>query len=234
MTHPFLFCQWLVEKLGFGFSHEQLEHYGFFNHVSYTWITMLILVAFGVSVGKRCALVPTAGQSIVEALMEEVGRLADEIMGPKGRPYLPMITTFALFILLSNLIGLVPGFAPPTASLNTNAALALVVFFMTHFVGIKEHGVKYLKHFVGPIWWLSPVILPIEIIGHIARPVSLTLRLFGNMYGHEIVLMIFFGLMPFLVPLPMMLMGALVAFIQTFVFTLLAIIYIAGALEEAH
>jgi F-type H+-transporting ATPase subunit a len=123
---------------------------------------------------------------------------------------------------------------PPTANLNTNAALALTVFAMTHIVGIKEHGFKYIKHFLGPVWWLAPMMLPIEIIGHLARPLSLSLRLFGNMYGHEIVLMIFLALVPFLLPVPMMLMGVLVAFIQSFVFTLLAMIYIAGSLEEAH
>lgn len=105
---------------------------------------------------------------------------------------------------------------------------------MTHVVGIKEHGLSYLKHFMGPILALAPLIFIIEIIGHLARPLSLSLRLFGNMYGHEIVLMIFIALVPFLLPVPMMLMGVLVAFIQTFVFTLLAMIYIAGAMEEAH
>ena len=99
---------------------------------------------------------------------------------------------------------------------------------------IKEHGIGYFKHFCGPVIWLAPLIIPIEIVGHLARPLSLTLRLFGNMYGHEVVLMIFFALVPFLVPLPMMLMGVLIAFIQTFVFMLLAMIYIAGSLEEAH
>ena len=146
-----------------------------------------------------------------------------------------MVTgVFALFILVSNLIGLIPGFYPPTADLNTNAALALTVFVMTHVIGFKEHGIAYLKHFMGPILALAPLIFVIEIIGHIARPLSLTLRLFGNMYGHEIVLMIFLMLVPFLLPVPMMLMGVLIAFIQTFVFSLLAMIYIAGALEEAH
>ncbi len=105
---------------------------------------------------------------------------------------------------------------------------------MTHIIGFKKHGPAYLKHFIGPILWLAPLMFVIELIGHLARPLSLTLRLFGNMYGHEIVLMVFLALVPFLLPIPMMLMGVLVAFIQTFVFTLLAMIYIAGALEEAH
>ena len=155
-------------------------------------------------------------------------------MGKEGKAYFPLIATFALFILVCNLIGLVPGFYPPTANLNTNAALALTVFVLTHVVGFRKHGIGYLKHFMGPIIWLAPLMFIIEIIGHIARPLSLTLRLFGNMYGHEIVLMIFLALVPLFLPIPMMLMGVLIAFIQTFVFTLLAMIYIAGALEEAH
>jgi F-type H+-transporting ATPase subunit a len=170
----------------------------------------------------------------VEAILVELRRMARETMGSRGVVYFPLIATLALFLLVSNLLGLIPGFAPPTASLNTNLALALTVFAMTHIIGFREHGIRYLKHFTGPIWWLVPLLLPIEIIGHLARPLSLSLRLFGNMYGHEIILMIFFTLVPLLLPIPMMIMGIFVAFIQTFVFTLLSMIYIAGALEEAH
>ena len=170
----------------------------------------------------------------MEAVVVGLENLTEETMGPKGKTYFPLLATFALFILVSNLIALVPGFYPPTANLNTNAAMALTVFAMTHIIGVKENGLAYFKHFCGPVIWLAPLMVPIELIGHLARPLSLTLRLFGNMYGHEIVLMIFFALVPILVPLPMMLMGVLVAFIQTFVFMLLSMIYIAGSLEEAH
>jgi len=170
----------------------------------------------------------------MEAVVSGIEGLIEETMGEDGKAFFPMIATFALFILVCNLLGLIPGFYPPTANLNTNAALALTVFFMTHIVGFRKHGAGYLKHFMGPIIWLAPLMFVIEVIGHIARPLSLTLRLFGNMYGHEIVLMIFLALVPLFLPIPMMLMGVLVALIQTFVFTLLAMIYIAGALEEAH
>jgi F-type H+-transporting ATPase subunit a len=234
MTHPFLFLKWLVEHFSHGTSLEKLEHYGFLVHVTHAWLVMLLLVGVAVLVRRRLSLIPGGLQNFIEIVLVELGRMVDETMGPKGRRYFPLIATLALFILLSNLIGLIPGFAPPTASINTNVALALSVFAMTHIVGIREHGLRYYKHFVGPIWWLAPLLLPIEIIGHLARPLSLSLRLFGNMYGHEIILMIFFTLVPFLLPIPMMVMGILVAFIQTFVFTLLAMIYIAGALEEAH
>lgn len=224
MTHPFLILEWLEQQLH--------THLGI--HVTYTWFVMLILIALAFLASRSIKTIPTGLQNFMEVVVTGVENLIDETMGHKGRAYFPLIATFALFILTSNLIALIPGFYPPTANLNTNAALALTVFAMTHIIGFKEHGVGYLKHFMGPILVLAPLMFIIEIIGHLARPLSLSLRLFGNMYGHEIVLMIFFALVPFLLPIPMMLMGVLVALIQTFVFTLLAMIYIAGALEEAH
>jgi F-type H+-transporting ATPase subunit a len=224
MTHPFLFLQWLEEKL----------HLHLGEHVTYTWLVMIFLVLVALLVKRNIQTVPTGLQNFFEPIIAGIEGMIEETMGPKGKAYFPLIATIAFFILTSNLIALIPGFYPPTANLNTNAAMALTVFAMTHIIGIKEHGIGYFKHFCGPVIWLAPLIFPIEIVGHLARPLSLTLRLFGNMYGHEIVLMIFFALVPFLLPLPMMLMGVLVAFIQTFVFMLLAMIYIAGSLEEAH
>ena len=224
MTHPFLLLQWLEAQLGL--------HLG--NHVTYTWFVMLVLIVVAFLATRRIKLIPGGLQNVMEVVVSGVEGLIDETMGHKGRTYFPLIATFALFILVCNLVALIPGFFPPTANLNTNAALALTVFTMTHVVGFKEHGIGYLKHFMGPILILAPLMFIIELIGHMARPLSLSLRLFGNMYGHEIVLLIFFALVPFLLPLPMMLLGVLVALIQTFVFTLLAMIYIAGALEEAH
>ncbi len=224
MIHPFLLLNWLENHL----------HTHFGEHVMYTWLVMLILIVLAFITSRSVQLMPSGIQNFMESIIGGIENLLDETMGEKGKPYYPLIATIALFILVSNLLGLVPGFYPPTANLNTNAAMALTVFAMTHIVGVKEHGIAYLKHFMGPIIWLAPLMFVIEIIGHLARPLSLSLRLFGNMYGHEIVLMIFLALVPFLLPVPMMILGVLVAFIQTFVFTLLAMIYIAGALEEAH
>ncbi len=224
MTHPFLFLQWLEQQLH--------THVG--EHVTYTWFVMLVLIVVAFLASRAVKMVPGGLQNFMEVVVSGVENLIEETMGPKGKAYFPLLATFALFILVSNLVALIPGFYPPTANLNTNGALALTVFAMTHIIGFKEHGFHYFKHFMGPILALAPLIFIIEIIGHLARPLSLSLRLFGNMYGHEIVLMIFLALVPFLLPVPMMLMGVLVAFIQTFVFTLLAMIYIAGALEEAH
>ena len=224
MIHPFLFLKWLEAQLGL--------HIG--EHVTYTWLVMILLIVLALLVRSSIKLVPGLLQNVFEPIIASIETMVEETMGHHGKAYFPLIATIAFFILTSNLIGLIPGFYPPTANLNTNAAMALTVFAMTHIIGIKEHGMAYIKHFCGPVIWLAPLMIPIEMIGHLARPLSLTLRLFGNMYGHEIVLMIFFTLVPFIAPIPMMLMGVMVAFIQTFVFMLLAMIYIAGALEEAH
>jgi F-type H+-transporting ATPase subunit a len=224
MLHPFLFLEWLADVIGL--------HVG--EHVLYAWLAMATLILVGLAAGRNVQLVPRGLQNFMEVFFTAILDLMEQIMGPKGRAYFPLIATLALFILVSNLFGLVPGFFPPTANVNTNAALAITVFLITHIVGVKEHGFHYFKHFVGPVWWLAPIIIPIEIIGHLARPISLTLRLFGNMYGKEVVLAIFLALVPFLLPVPMLLLGVLICFIQTFVFTLLAMIYIAGSLEEAH
>jgi F-type H+-transporting ATPase subunit a len=222
MIHPFLFLKSLADSLHIG------------EHVLYTWFVMLLLIVLALMVKSSIKTVPSGLQNFFEPIVASIEGMVEENMGHHGKAYFPLIASIAFFILTSNLIALIPGFYPPTANLNTNAAIALTVFAMTHIIGVKEHGLAYFKHFCGPVPWLAPLIIPIELIGHLARPLSLTLRLFGNMYGHEIVLMIFFTLVPILVPLPMMLMGVMVAFIQTFVFMLLAMIYIAGALEEAH
>lgn len=224
MVHPFLFLEWLAEQVNL--------HLG--PHVLYAWLVMLILIVVGFVATRKITEIPSGLQNFMEAVVETLENFMEENMGPKGRRYFPLIGTLALFILTCNLIALVPSAFPPTANPNTNAAMALTVFAATHFIGFREHGIGYLKHFTGPMPALAPFLFVIELIGHLARPLSLTLRLFGNMYGHEIVLMIFLIILPIFGPVPMMFMGILVAFIQTFVFTLLSVIYIAGALEEAH
>jgi len=229
MVHPYLFLQFFRHVLApLGVSEAGADA------IIYTWLIMAIFLVLGKLATSAMKTVPGGLQNFMEVIISGIENMVEETMGHHGRPFFPLIATLALFILVSNLIGLVPGFYPPTANINTTAACAVIVFLSTHVVGVKEHGVKYIKHFLGPIMWLAPIMFFIEVIGHLSRPLSLTLRLFGNMNGHELVLMIFFGLAPFLVPLPMMLMGVLVSFIQAFVFMLLAMIYIQGSLEEAH
>jgi len=154
--------------------------------------------------------------------------------------FLPLIGSCAFIILFSNLLGLIPGFEPPTSNFNTTLAMAVVIFLTTHVWGIKEHGIGYFKHWFGPIlkWYALPLMLlifAIEVISHMARPLSLGIRLMGNMFADHKVVLTFTLLVPILVPLPMMLMGVLVCIVQTAVFCLLSMVYIGMAVaHEEH
>lgn len=214
-----------------------------YSHVSYAIIVIVLLMIVailgtrGLRKDPKKYFVPedklsfrTAGEMIVEGILNVV----KENMGPRGPEFMMIIGTLALFIFVSNVIGLVPGFHSPTSNLNTTGACAITVFLLTHYYGFREHGIKYIKHFTGPIIWLAPLMLPIELIGHFVRPVSLSIRLFGNIFGDHYVYAIVFGMAPFLIPLPMMVLGLFVAIVQTFVFILLSMAYFAGAIEEEH
>ena len=145
-----------------------------------------------------------------------------------------MLGTFAFFILGNNLIGLIPGFNPPTDQFNVTIVFALITFFTAHFIGIKIHGFAYIKKFMGPIWWIAPLMLPIELISHLVRPLSLSIRLFGNMTGDHKVVLVFTSLLALGLPIPFMGLGIFIAFLQTFVFILLSSVYFQDALEKAH
>jgi F-type H+-transporting ATPase subunit a len=170
--------------------------------------------------------------NFMELIVELSITLIDENMGKAGRKLLYILGPLILFILFNNLSGLVPGFEPATSNLNTTLAMALTIFFLYLFYGFKTHGIKYLKHFMGPIPWLAPLMTPIEIIGHLARPMTLSLRLFGNMMGDHIILGIIFFLVPLFVPLAVMFLGIFVSVVQTLVFVLLAIAYFSEAMAE--
>jgi F-type H+-transporting ATPase subunit a len=179
-----------------------------------------------------------------EVILDGVMGMAGDMMGEKNAArFLPLIGTLAIYILFSNVLALIPGMAPPTDNMNTTVGPALIVFAATHIVGIKESGVGYVKHFLGPIlkWYALPLMLlmfVIEVIGHLARPLSLSLRLFGNMFADHFVLATFLGIFPFLLPLPNMVLGCVVVVVQTLVFCLLSVIYISLSLahegEEGH
>ena len=204
------------------------------NHVMYTWLVMAFLTLCAFLSTRRMSIVPGRFQNVMELIVGELDSPLIETMGPKGKAFFPLIATLGLFILTSNLLGLVPGFESPTSNLNTTVSMALVVFVMTHVVGIKTHGMKYVKQFMGPVWWLAPLMIPIEIISHLSRPLSLSVRLFGNIEGGHIVLAVLFFLVPLLVPLPILILKIFISLIQTFVFMLLSMMYIAGALEDEH
>lgn len=211
-----------------------LDFIHFPAHVTYTWLVMAFLALMAILATRGMKIYPNKVQNFMEVFLSGVKDLLLDTMGPHGMVFFPLIATLALFILTSNLIGLIPGFESPTANVNTNAAMAIVVFVLTHYMGVKVHGVKYLKQFMGPVWWLTPLMIPIELIGHLVKPVSLTLRLFGNMQGGHIVIAVLFILVPFLLPLPIFFLKLLICFIQTAVFCLLAMMFISAAMEEAH
>jgi F-type H+-transporting ATPase subunit a len=175
-------------------------------------------------------------RNLLELLVAFLMGIAEDIMGHHAKKYLPLLGTCFFFILFMNLLGLIPGFVPPTDKMNITVGLAVIVFLSTHVFGVMEHGIAYFKHFLGPLWWLSPLILPIEIVSHLARPMSLSLRLMGNITGDHMVVSIFLGLVPFVVPTIFYGLGVFVCFMQAFIFTVLSMIYISGAVahEEEH
>jgi F-type H+-transporting ATPase subunit a len=233
------------------------------DHVTYTWLAMLLLTTLAYVASRNIQLVPRGAQNVLEVVLEQFLQMIDDVMGHEGRRYLPLIATLGLFILVGNLMSLVPGLAGPTGNLNTTAACALVVFVAYHWIGIRKQGaLAYLKHFAGPVpLALKPLMFVIEIISHLARPLSLTLRLFGNMTGGHILLAVIFFLMGldgligwalsgsvagaliggvggavtivftvgFLYPLKI-----LVSLLQAFIFVMLTMLYISGAIEEAE
>jgi len=202
--------------------------------VTYSWFVMAMLALFSFLATRRMSMIPGGVQNVMEVILGGFDDLVTETMGPEGRKFFPLIATLGLYILASNLLGLFPGFESPTANLNTTVSVAIVVFVSTHVIGIRLHGVKYIKHFLGPIWWLTPLMVVIEIVSHLARPLSLSVRLFGNIMGEDKVLAVVVLLVPFLIPLPVFVLMIFTSFIQTVVFMLLAMMYIAGAVEEAH
>jgi F-type H+-transporting ATPase subunit a len=229
VEHPYLFFVKLFEAIGLGsFAHHN-------PHVIYSWVVMTLLISAAALATRSIGLIPSKGQNFFEVLISGMEEFMVDVTGEEGRWLFPLAATVFIYVFISNLIGLVPGFFPPTANLNTTASCALTVVVFTHIIGIKYHGAKYIKHFMGPVWWMIPIIFPIEVIGHLARILSLSFRLFGNMMGHELVLAILFLLAgAFFAPLPIMALGIFVALVQAFVFFLLSIMYFTGAMEHAH
>ncbi|NLI33137.1 MAG: F0F1 ATP synthase subunit A [Deltaproteobacteria bacterium] len=239
MEHPILFLNLFFEKLGLHVvgpdEAKTFLDFALQPHVTYTWVVMIALVLLGSMVAKRVEMIPAGGQNFFEVVIGGIEEFMIGVTGEHGRFAFPLIATLGFFILVSNYLGMIPGFFSPTANINTTGACAVIVVVFTHVIGIKFHGVHYIKHFMGPIKWLTPLILPIELIGHAARVLSLSIRLFGNIFGEELVLAILFFLAGiYFAPLPMMVLGLFTGFIQAFIFCLLSMMYFAGAMEEAH
>jgi F-type H+-transporting ATPase subunit a len=169
-------------------------------------------------------------RNFFEIIAEKIYGLCEQVMGKDNAVrFFPIIGTLFVFIFASNILGLIPGVVPSTENLNTTLALGIFVFLYYNYVGIRDGGMNYLKHFMGPVLWLSPLIFVIEIVGQLIRPFSLGLRLRGNIMGDHIVLGIFNGLLPYLIPVIFYGLGLFVAFVQAFVFCLMTMIYISLA-----
>lgn len=240
MEHPILFLSLLLEMLGLPVPHtlvgETLLAKLVSPHMTYTWLVMAFLVFLPKLTLGKLEMIPGRGQNFWEAVVSGIEDFMAENMGREGaRMMFPMLATFALYILVANLIGLMPGFMSPTSNLNITLGCTIIIFITTHILGVKFHGTSYIKHFLGPIPWLIPLMFPIELISHLARLLSLSIRLFGNIMAKETLLGILFMLAgAYFAPLPILCLGVLVSFVQTLVFVLLSILYFSAAMEHAH
>lgn len=226
----------LAEKLG-------LEGYmnGFVLTILGSLTAALILFAvamivwLGVRDTKR-ALVPSKRvsiQNMIEVLIEALTDLLTSIMGNKAEKFLPLIGTLFIYIFICNMLGFIPGLISPTTTLTANFGCAIIVFLYYNYIGIREHGFfRYFKHFAGPVFWLAPFIFCIEMVTHLVRPFSLSFRLFGNVYGDEMVVDIFSGLVPLFLPVVFIFLGFFVAIVQAFIFSILSSVYISLAVQE--
>jgi F-type H+-transporting ATPase subunit a len=210
------------------------------HNVTHAFLVSIILIVTALIVRGSLKLVPRGIQNFIEMMVDAIWKLVDDNIGHHwSKTLFPFICTIFLFILLCNFMGLVPGFASATSNVNTNAAMAIPVFLLTHVLGVRVHGVSYINQFLGPIRTLAALPLMIlmffvEVIGHFARPITLTVRLFGNMTGKHIILLVLGIIAPIVAPAVILGLGVLVSVVQAFVFALLATLYLAGAVEAAH
>lgn len=210
------------------------------HYVSYAILASLILIVTALVIRGAMALVPKGVQNLVETVAEAMLKLSEENIGHHWyKTFFPWLGSLFMYILICNFMGLIPGFVSPTSNINVTASMAVPVFLLTHIYGIRVHGFGYVKHFAGPIRSalaipLMALMFVIEVIGHLARPLTLSVRLFGNMVAKHMLLFALGLLAPAVVPVLILGLGVLVSVIQAFVFTLLATLYFAGAVEEAH
>jgi len=198
-------------------------------------LVLLLLTAFFIAVRSRLSVDNPGGlQHMMEGIEGFAGGLGKEIIGHHYERYVSYLVTLGLFILTCNLIGLIPGQESPTAVPIVPLGCALVTWFYYHVQGLRENGVGYFKHFMGPVWWLAPLMFPIEVFSHLARVLSLTIRLFANMFAGEMVTLVFFSLIPLGIPIIFQGLHIGVAFIQTYIFVLLACVYLGEATAHEH
>ncbi len=210
------------------------------GHILMACVALVFLTIFAVLARMGLARrqdgrIPESKLSVANVAEIAVGgleNLCEDMIGHGGKKYLWLLGSIFLYIFTSNLLGVLPGFLPPTDNVNTNLPIAICVFLAYNFYGLKEGGIGYLKHFMGPVLFLAPLMIVIEVISHLVRPASLTIRLYGNIFGDHLVLGIFSDMVPLVVPVIFLALGIFVSFIQAFVFTLLSMVYVA--LATAH
>ena len=226
-----------LEALGF---HIKAEHGTVIpNYLVMVMLIVAVLTVLSLIIRSRLSVEnPGKLQIVFEDGLTAVLNLLEEWIGPTGRNYLPLIATFGIFILFGNYMGLVPGLMAPTSNINVTLGCAITTWVYYHFNGVKKQGIfNYIKHFAMPPGSpaaLAPLMFVIEIISHLSRVLSLSLRLFGNIFGEEMVILILFTLIPFFVPLPMMFLGLITGALQAFIFVLLSVIYLQGAVAVEH
>ena len=204
-------------------------------HIVMILLVSLGLISFSLWLRSRLSVEkPGRVQHLVEVVLEALQGLMKEVIGSNARRYLPIVGALAIYILCGNLLGLIPGFLSPTSNLNVTASCAVCVFVYYNYHGIRKHGLfRYLAHFAGPVWWLAWLLFPVEIVSHLARMLSLSMRLFGNIFAEELIIgSLNQYLFPFFFSVPVMFLALFASTIQAFIFVLLTMVYISGAVEE--
>src|SRR5512136_1277431 len=247
LHHPLWIVQWVNTFLG-PLVAAALQPLGITFEAGKDVVPDFIVMALVILVGMTvlCLIIryrlsvenPGKLQILLETLISGLNGMLDDNIGPKGRQYLALVGSVGTFILVGNLMGLIPGLMAPTSNINVTLGCAVTVWVYYQFQGFKEQGVVgYVKHFLAPAGapiWIAPIYFPIEIISHVSRVLSLSVRLFGNIFGEELVILILFSIVPFVVPLPMMFLGIITSVLQAFIFVMLTIIYLAGAVAVEH
>ena len=240
MEHPILFISVILDWIGLPVPHGPIGSTFLEKicepYLTYSWLLMAFLFVVPKLTLGRLELVPGTGQNFWEAL---IGGLmdffAEHMDRERARILFPVLATFFIYILLANMIGLLPGFMSPTSSLNITFAMTLIIWVFHHILGFRYHGISYYKHFMGPVLFIAPLMMLLELIGNFARLISLSIRLFGNIMAKEVLLGVLFMLAgAVFAPLPILCLGVLVSIIQAVVFVLLSVIYCVGAMEHAH
>ncbi len=223
----------IARSLGF---HIAAGRHAVPDHIVMVLLISLGLISFSAWLRGRLSVEnPSRMQHLVEVGIEALQGLMQSVIGKDYRRYLPLIWTLGLYIFISNILGLIPGFISPSSNLNITAACAIPVFIYYNYHGIRKHGLlAYLAHFAGPVWWLAWLLFPVEIVSHLARILSLSMRLFGNIFAEELIIASLNQyLFPVLTSVLVMFLALFASAIQAFIFMLLSMVYISGAVEEA-